>query len=198
MNVCVVIKVSIYIIIGYIFLTVDVGAYLMDCDTCTIYFLKDLVRGKRKCEYSISWNDIVSYSVIKNEDIKVLYLPQYQSLTIESILAQGKKDAKVVQYLPEDRDMHKVPRQWLINVIYTIVGEPFHVWVKQCIQQRNDELAVKQDLLIDLDPEIAKAFESSVNISTSNGISAHLLKAGSKRRRTQAEMREQIEMEDLS
>ena len=32
----------------YVFLTVDVKAYLCACDTLTIYFLKDLVMGKRK------------------------------------------------------------------------------------------------------------------------------------------------------
>ena len=32
----------------YAFLTVDAGAYLCACDNLTIYFLKDLVMGKRK------------------------------------------------------------------------------------------------------------------------------------------------------
>ena len=32
----------------YVFLTVDVKAYLCACDNLTIYFLKDLVMGKRK------------------------------------------------------------------------------------------------------------------------------------------------------
>ena len=32
----------------YVFLTVDVQAYLCNCDNLTIYFLKDLVNGKRK------------------------------------------------------------------------------------------------------------------------------------------------------
>ena len=32
----------------YVFLTVDVKAYLCNCDSLTIYFLKDLVTGKRK------------------------------------------------------------------------------------------------------------------------------------------------------
>ena len=32
----------------YVFLTVDVRAYLPNCDNLTIYFLKDLVTGKRK------------------------------------------------------------------------------------------------------------------------------------------------------
>ena len=32
----------------YVFLTIDVKAYLCPCDNVTIYFLKDLVMGKRK------------------------------------------------------------------------------------------------------------------------------------------------------
>ena len=32
----------------YVFLTVDVKAYLCNCDNLTIYFLKDLVMGRRK------------------------------------------------------------------------------------------------------------------------------------------------------
>jgi len=32
----------------YVFLTVDVRAYLCNSDNLTIYFLKDLVSGKRK------------------------------------------------------------------------------------------------------------------------------------------------------
>ena len=51
--------------------------------------------------------------------------------------------------------MHKVPRQWLINVTYTILGAPFKGWVQSEIENRNEELAKKQNLLIDMDPEIA-------------------------------------------
>ena len=69
-------------------------------------------------------------------------------------------------YLPEDRDMHKVPRQWLINVTYTVLGTPFKAWVQGEIEKRNEELAKKQKLLIEMDPEIAKAFHGSVNISS--------------------------------
>lgn len=68
--------------------------------------------------------------------------------------------------MPEDRDMHKVPRQWIINVAYSVIGEPFNTWVKEEIVNRNDELAKKQKLLIEMDSEIAKAFHSSVNISS--------------------------------
>jgi hypothetical protein len=39
--------------------------------------------------------------------------------------------------------MHKVPRQWLINVTYTILGTPFKAWVQGEIENRNEELAKK-------------------------------------------------------
>ena len=56
------------------------------------------------------------------------------------------------------------------------------------IAERNEKLAQKQNLLIEMDPAIAAAFDRSVNISTANGNAAHLLKVGSKRRRTQAQI----------
>ena len=34
----------------FTFLTIDCKAYLPDYDTLTIYFLKDLIAGKKKCK----------------------------------------------------------------------------------------------------------------------------------------------------
>ena len=68
--------------------------------------------------------------------------------------------------MPDDRDLSKVPRQWLINVIYSIVGDDFRKWVSVEVKNRNDQLADNQNLMIELDPEIAAAFGSSLNISS--------------------------------
>jgi hypothetical protein len=87
-------------------------------------------------------------------------------LNIVCILAQARKTPKVNDYLPEDRDMHKVPRQWLINVVYAVIGESFSQWVRREIEVRNEKLAQERDLLIEMDPQIAKAFHESVNISS--------------------------------
>lgn len=38
------------------FLTVDAKAYLCPFDTVTIYFLKDLASGKKKCKLLVSSN----------------------------------------------------------------------------------------------------------------------------------------------
>ena len=68
--------------------------------------------------------------------------------------------------MPDQRDHRKLPRQWIINVIYSLVGEPFRAWVSGVIKGRNELLATKNDLLIELDPDIARAFKSSLNISS--------------------------------
>ena len=93
-------------------------------------------------------------------------MPHYETLSIERILEKARKNPRINDYLPEDRDMHKVPRQWLINVAYTVLGEPFSAWTRDEIAIRNEELAKKQKLLIEMDPEIAKAFHGSANISS--------------------------------
>ena len=51
-------------------------------------------------------------------------------------------------------------------MVYTIVGDDFRKWVAQVIKDRNSRVASKKDLIIELDPEIAKAFKSSLNISS--------------------------------
>ena len=65
------------------------------------------------------------------DDIRTLACPQYEGLSIESILEEATQDKRVKTYLPDERDMHKVPRQWIVNIVYMIVGEPFSKWVTE-------------------------------------------------------------------
>ena len=104
--------------------------------------------------------------------------------------------------------MKKLPRQWVINVTYTLVGKPFADWVAAKMAARNEQLVAKRDLGIEMDPEIFRAFHASKHVSSKyerfaylavftvffvvaamKGTGAHLLKAGSKRRRTQVVIR---------
>ena len=51
-------------------------------------------------------------------------------------------------------------------MIYSLAGDDFRVWVSQQIKDRNDRVAEKRDLMIELDPDIAAAFGDSANISS--------------------------------
>ena len=71
---------------------------------------------------------------------------------------------------------------------FFVIGNQFAEWTKSVNTQRNEALAAKRDLNIEIDEEILEIFQASNAISTHKGSSAGLMKIGSKRRRTKAEM----------
>lgn len=80
--------------------------------------------------------------------------------------------------------------QWIVNVAFTVIGRDFSDFVREEIEKRNLSLADRKDLNIEIDPDILEVIKNSTAVSTQKGNSAHLLKIGSKRRRTRAEMEE--------
>ena len=65
----------------------------------------------------------------------------------------------VAKALPgEPREVEKIPRAHLANIIYTIVGSPFRDWVDKAIKARNDKIVEEQNLAINMDPDIYAAF----------------------------------------
>ena len=83
-------------------------------------------------------------------------------------------------YLPEPDDFRRLPRQWLINVAYTLIEKPFADWVHARTEARNSKLVEEQKLAIDIDPAILRAFNASTNIS-SKYLKTSRLNEGSKR-----------------
>ena len=47
---------------------------------------------------------------IKAHSIKTLHAPLYKGLSIEGFLLEGAKDPRVMDYLPDERDMPRMPR----------------------------------------------------------------------------------------
>ena len=43
----------------------------------------------------------------------------------------------------EPREVEKLPRAYLANVIYTIVGKPFRDWVDGAIKTRNEKIVAE-------------------------------------------------------
>jgi hypothetical protein len=63
-------------------------------------------------------------------------------------------------------------------------------FVRSNIETRNESLADRRDLNVAIDPDILEVIRTSTAVSTQPGNSVHLLKVGSKRRRTRAEIEE--------
>ena len=92
--------------------------------------------------------------------------PQYDGLSIEEMLKFADKYNLVAQALPsEPREVLKLHRNYVSSVIYSLVGEPFAKWVIARIKERNRKIEEKQDMLAQLDPEIAEILKASTSVS---------------------------------
>ena len=81
------------------FLTQGCGAYCPAKGTCTIWHLRDLANGSKR--------------YIKAADIQLLYVPQYDSLTLEKMVEWASQRHPLVlgEYFPIKRELMKFPRQ---------------------------------------------------------------------------------------
>jgi len=138
----------------YRFLSSDVRAYLPSYESVTVWFLRDLCSGKRK--------------IVKCDAVKVIQLPHYEGLNLEEIIywAKGHQNGVALKALPEDKkEMLKLPRSYIANVIYTQVGQPFQDWANKRIKERNEKIVQDRDMTINMDPEVAAIFRSSTAVS---------------------------------
>ena len=51
-----------------------------------------------------------------------------------------------------EKEIEKLPRQYIANIIHTIVGKPFQEWIDAQLEARHAELAEKKEMFIELDP----------------------------------------------
>ena len=118
--------------------------------------MKDLIGGKKK--------------FIPADKMKYCFAPQYETLKVEAIFALLDTNwPDLYLYFPDKRDIYKLPRQFILNTVYTMKGLLFHKWVQEKIAERNEMIEKKADLMICMDPQIAAAFNKSTMISTSHG-----------------------------
>ena len=120
------------------FVASDCGAYLPDYESVTIWHLRDLASGER--------------TIIKAIDAKHIHVPQFEGLKIETMLDFAKDYAQVAKALPAcTREIYKLPRQYIANVINTLVGEPFETWVGGLVDARHERVK-EEEGLIKMDP----------------------------------------------
>ena len=125
----------------------DCGTYLPSYESVTIFHLRDIAGGKRRR--------------IKEVDVKVITVPFFEGLKIETMLEYAAEYQHVMEALPTvKREREKLPRGYLANLIYTIVGEAFKQWVERRVNERHEERRQPQDQ-IQMDPEIARVFNES-------------------------------------
>ena len=55
-------------------------------------------------------------------------------------------------------ELPKTPKQWIANVCATVLEDLFNKWVKDQVDIRHKKVAVSKDIMIEVDPEIARIF----------------------------------------
>lgn len=128
--------------------------------------MKDLISGVKK--------------FVKANSLCHLYVPQYETLSLKEIFGFMQANEGCMSYFPIMKEMVKLPKQFIVNVIYTTIGDKFSNWVKERVEARNAKVVKDKNMLIEMDPDIAAAFNNSNAVSISKGISANLLKLGTK------------------
>ena len=68
-----------------------------------------------------------------------------------------------MKYLPNEKDLYLLPRDYLINVINIIEGDAFREWMTERIEKKNKEYLLTQKKFIDVDPEIARIFAAATH-----------------------------------
>ena len=63
--------------------------------------------------------------------IRHLHIPQYENLSVEAVLEFCKGYPEVFKYLPPLKEAKKVQKAWLMDVIFTVVQDPFGEFVKE-------------------------------------------------------------------
>ena len=135
----------------YRFLSSEVRAYLPGYETVTVWHLRDLAMGVKR--------------IIKCDDVKVIAVPQFEGLAIKEIFEFAMNSPAVEAALPPSKEITKLSRGYLSNVIYTVMGEPFQQWVTAQVNRRNQKVALEGNNVISMDPQIAKIFNQSTAIS---------------------------------
>lgn len=95
-----------------------------------------------------------------------MQVPHFEGLTIERMLHHANKAADIMKALPiEEKEIDKFPRVYIANVMYTIIGDTFRQWVMRKCEERHAKIISTQNMAINMDPEVYKAFMASNHVS---------------------------------
>jgi len=77
-----------------------------------------------------------------------LSVPLFDGLNQTAIMAHAMQIKEVMERLPEPNEIPRLPRQYLINIIATVVGDSFSNWVHDKITERNEKLAKEKSTMV--------------------------------------------------
>ena len=113
-------------------------------------YLSGVMMGDKKC--------------VTCEDVRVIKVPQIEGLTIKEILEFARSKINIKEYLPEYDYEREHNREWLWNVIHSLLGESFRKHVEKKWKEREKKLLEKKNLNTQTLPQFTKLFKESSSV----------------------------------
>ena len=97
--------------------------------------MRDLCSGKRR--------------MIKQNDVKVIFVPFFEGLSIENQLKwAASRPENVMDAFPMvQREVMKLPRAYIANCIFTLTGVHFQTWINKQVNDRNAKITKEKDTI---------------------------------------------------
>lgn len=58
-------------------------------------------------------------------------------MSVDDILSKWGKNATLMNHLPDNREIMKLPKQFIVNLCYKLIGDSFETWTRAVIDERN-------------------------------------------------------------
>ena len=98
--------------------------------------------------------------------VKVLHAPQYPNITVSGILDQIGALETAKKYIPERKEAMELPRQYLLDVFYSVEGEVAKKWVEKLCEAHYGEQMDTRNEAVYMTDKVAAAFKKSKHVSS--------------------------------
>ena len=146
----------------YNVLTREGDVYLPPKQDSTQKFLRDIMLGNKL--------------YLNCKDISVIKVPQYKELHVKDILKFAASKVNIKMYMPDYAYQKEPNREWLCNIVNTLIKDEFQEYINEKVENRKLELINNQNLGIKAKPEFINIFKYSQSVSTMRGKSHFLVR----------------------
>ena len=113
---------------------------------------------------------------LKWNEIRVWKVPQLKTLSVGAILEYARRETDIDKFLP-NYEYRKLPnRDWLWNIVHTIMGDRFKEFIQLKLAERADRIAKSKMTEFITQQEFIHLFKKSNLISSQSGRTHFLVK----------------------
>ena len=123
-------------------------------------YLRDIMLGNK---FYLEWSQVV-----------VIKVPQYEGLRVKDIIKFALTLFDITKYLPKYSYNKEPNREWLWNIVNSLMTREFNNFIESKISIRKNELIHSQNIMISAKPNFLEIFKNSQSISSMKGRSHFL------------------------